>query len=211
MNREYALILAWPETKCKQAGAWYDGLMEALNFSNGGYYKVGHAAIVLINRFGTPYYFDFGRYHAPHGHGRVRDAQTDTDLELKTIIQYVDTTPVNIDELIDELQNKKACHGDGKLECSLVSINFCKAFKKAKEMQNRVFIPYGPFVRKGTNCSRFVKSVANNGIKSFRQKLILNLPPMLTPTPMWNVFAGEKIRNYEEDKNIIQEEEIIVA
>ena len=210
MKPEYALILAWPETKCKQAGAWYDGIMETVGVSKNGYYKVGHAAIVLINAKGEPFYFDFGRYHAPHGNGRVRDVSSDYDLALKTKINFENHKPQNIEELMNELQAKKACHGDGKLEASLVSINFKKAFDGAKKMQNKTFIPYGPFVYKGTNCSRFVKTVAHKGMSFSLRKVFLNTPLMLTPTPMWNVYIGAK-QNNEVYEIPVYKEEIAIA
>jgi len=79
--KDIAIILAWPETICKQTNAWYDGLMNKLKISKNGYYKVGHAAIVLVNsKKGEAHYFDFGRYHSPKGQGRVRDISTDYDL-----------------------------------------------------------------------------------------------------------------------------------
>jgi len=213
MQKEYALILAWPATKCKQAGAWYDGLMHYLGFSKNGYYKVGHAGIVLINQLGEPHYFDFGRYHAPYGNGRVRDKHTDYDLELKTRIEKNEEGNLNIEKLIEELQYKKACHGDGVLEVSLVEIDFNKAFCKAKTMQNRGFIPYGPFVRKGTNCSRFVQVVASKGMRFGIRKILLNLPLMLTPTPMWNVLIGKRLKNKKKNllyvKNIKKETQIV--
>ena len=63
----FAIALAWPETQCKEAVAWYDGLMRMININKNGYYKVGHAAIVLVEDIsGRCHYFDFGRYHAPH-------------------------------------------------------------------------------------------------------------------------------------------------
>jgi hypothetical protein len=77
----FALALAWPETLCKQAGSWYDYHMHYLGINKKGYYKVGHSALVLVNQSsGNCQYFDFGRYHAPHGLGRVRSERTDNDL-----------------------------------------------------------------------------------------------------------------------------------
>src|SRR5690606_25903582 len=89
MHTGIAIALAWPETKCKQAGAWYDGLMNLLGISKENYYKVGHAAVVLIEaKTGNCLYFDFGRYHAPFGQGRVRDLETDHDLEIYTKAKF---------------------------------------------------------------------------------------------------------------------------
>ena len=45
----FAIALAWPETLCKQAGAWYDYLLYYAGINRKGYYKVGHAAVVLVD------------------------------------------------------------------------------------------------------------------------------------------------------------------
>lgn len=69
----FAIAIAWPETFCKQAGSWYDPLFALIGISHNHYYRVGHAAVVLVNGYnGSLYYYDFGRYHSPLGHGRVR-------------------------------------------------------------------------------------------------------------------------------------------
>ena len=54
-------------------------------------------------------------------------------------------------------------------------------------------MPYGPFVLSGTNCSRFVRTVALKGIKYPIKKLKLQFPVMLTPTPLWNVKAVNEL------------------
>jgi hypothetical protein len=54
-----AIALAWPDTYCKKAGAWYDTPAEWLRISKNNYYKVGHAALVLIEKSsGNCNYFD---------------------------------------------------------------------------------------------------------------------------------------------------------
>ena len=78
MNTGFVVALAWPANMCRQAGAWYDGLMNLLGISKNHYYRVGHAALVLVkSETGECFYFDFGRYHSPFHHGRVRNATTD--------------------------------------------------------------------------------------------------------------------------------------
>jgi hypothetical protein len=61
-----AIALAWPETYCKQAVAWYDTLMQAMDFNQQVYYKAGHAAVVLMQTdTGKCDYFFFPRWPAP--------------------------------------------------------------------------------------------------------------------------------------------------
>jgi|TARA_R110000782_G_scaffold236819_3_gene322967 uncharacterized protein DUF6695 len=186
----FAIAIAWPETLCKQAGAWYDGLMNSLKISKNNYYKVGHAAVVLINaQTNKCYYFDFGRYHAPYGYGRVRDEITDHDLKVKTFPVIKSNTIENIDVILNELLNNPSCHGNGYLLASYTSVSFEKAYAKAKQMQQRGVIKYGPFEPNGTNCSRFVRSVVLSGKPKFTYQLKLLTPYSVSPTPKTNVLS----------------------
>ena len=79
-----AIALAWPQTYCKEPGAWYDPVTRRLGISRNNYYRAGHAALVLIERDGEQcHYFDFGRYHAPYQHGRVRSAVSNHDMSWR--------------------------------------------------------------------------------------------------------------------------------
>lgn len=184
----FIIPLAWGETYCKQAGAWYDGLMNLLGFAKENYYKVGHAGIVLIDsQTGKCHYFDFGRYHTPFGQGRVRNTTTDHDLNIPIIAQIADTRILNFDKITAFLSNNDACHGTGKMEASYCAIDFEKAYERAMSLQNQSPIAYGPFIWNGTNCSRFVRTVALAGEPPFGNWLKLFLPLTISPTPTWNV------------------------
>jgi len=191
MHNGIAITLAWPETLCKQAGAWYDKPLKWLGINKSNYYKVGHAAIVLINKEnGDCHYFDFGRYHSPYQHGRVRSAYTDHDLEIKTkAVISANGKLENYNEILSELFNNESCHGSGELHASYCHINFGKAQKKAQEMQSVSPIPYGPFLPKGTNCSRFVNTVVLKGKPKWYYRFVLANPKTLSPTPLGNVKA----------------------
>ncbi|MBS3739267.1 DUF6695 family protein [Mesohalobacter halotolerans] len=186
MPNSIAIALAWPETRCKQTGAWYDKPAEFLGISKNHYYKVGHSAIVLINpETKQCHYFDFGRYHAPKGYGRVRDEVTDHDLKIYTKADLSDSLElINYQEIIDEIQSKPSCHGNGQLFAGLIQINFEKALRRCKYLQDQDFIEYGPFVLNGTNCSRFVRSVLFNAVSSKFLKLKLTFTRTLSPTPI---------------------------
>ena len=188
----FAIALAWPETLCKQAGAWYDNLMDLVGINSKGYYKVGHAAIVLVDgKSGKCHYFDFGRYHAPHGHGRVRSAITDHDLKISTGARFSHEigSIENLLDILNELQNNPSTHGAGTIYASAIRINSSNALQFALELNKRDYIPYGPFIKNGTNCSRFVNSVLQIGVSDIKSNILLKLPWMLTPTPMWNLQA----------------------
>lgn len=191
MHNGIAIALAWPETLCKKAGAWYDAPLKWVGINKNNYYKVGHAAIVLVDsKTGTCHYFDFGRYHAPYQHGRVRSAITDHDLEIKTkALVSKNRELINYTEILLELFNNESCHGSGKLYASYCSINFENAFQQANEMQNSSPIPYGPFLPNGTNCSRFVNTILRSGKPSLSYRFILAYPKTLSPTPIGNIKA----------------------
>ncbi len=187
-----AIALAWPQTYCKQPGAWYDPLTLFLGINKNNYYKVGHAAVVLVDAKNVvAHYFDFGRYHAPFKHARVRSAETDDDLKLNTTPALSDNASglKNFPDFLMELQQNASCHGEGKLFASYCPINFERAIAKAKQLQEKSPLPYGPFVPNGSNCSRFVNTVIRAGKPAFRHWFGLNFKIPFTPTPMSNVHA----------------------
>ena len=150
--------LAWPETPVIQEGKWYDGIMRVLGFLNDGFYKAGHAAMLIINHETKEVlYFDFGRYQTPKKHGRVRDKFTDPDIELAIKAEIKGKKIVNLPEILKYLSNIEATHGEGRLVASeMYTERYERVFRKAKKIQNREAIKYGPFNIGGSNCSRFV-------------------------------------------------------
>ena len=190
----YAIAIAWPETFCKQSGAWYDGFLNQIGISKHHYYKVGHAALVFVDpETAKCNYFDFGRYHSPFQHGRVRSELTDDGLKMKTKARISDdgNKIENFQEILYELQQNPECHGEGKIHASYGRINFHRAYSKAFYLQQKSPIPYGPFRYKGSNCSRFVNSVLRAGKPSWWPAFKLNLGVPLTPTPLNNVNSFE--------------------
>lgn len=188
MYSGFAIAIAWPETWCKQPGAWYDKPMTWLGFNKEYYYQLGHAALVLVDaRSGKTLYFDFGRYHAPHGYGRVRSEFTDHELSMNVsaIIDKQNNRVQNIQAILDYLTNKPACHGSGRGYASAVRVNFDLAMSEILAMQKR-FYKYGPFTYGGSNCSRFVNDVMVKGKPPILSRLALKCPITLTPTTLWN-------------------------
>jgi hypothetical protein len=186
----FAIALAWPQTFCKQPGSWYDPLALRMGLSTNHYYRVGHAAVVLVDKENNKcHYFDFGRYHAPFQHGRVRSAETDHELRMKTIpvISDDNLSILNYREILSELKDNRACHGEGELYASYCPVNFRTAFDEARKMQQASPIPYGPFRINGSNCSRFVNTVVRAGKPHWVFRFRLKYLVWLTPTPMNNV------------------------
>ncbi|PKP01896.1 MAG: hypothetical protein CVU14_04355 [Bacteroidetes bacterium HGW-Bacteroidetes-9] len=199
MNRQtdFAIAIAWPETYCKQPGSWYDSITHILGFSNNYYYKVGHAALVLVNsKTKKCHYFDFGRYHAPFQYGRVRSEQTDHGLKVNTIAQISQNGQrlENFTQILTELQLNHECHGEGALHASYCKIDFEQSYQKVLQLQKRSPIAYGPFKYKGSNCSRFVNTSIVAGKPDWIYIFKLKYFVLLTPTPLNNVnFLPKKV------------------
>ncbi len=188
----FIIALAWPETLCKQAGGWYESITRLLGINKYGYYRVGHAALVLVDgSSGQGHYFDFGRYHAPYQHGRVRSAITDDDLKIyaRAVFNEAGDQIDNMSSILDELQRNEACHGEGILFASCLSIDYGAALKEALNMQKANPHAYGPFTQPGSNCSRFVNHIIRSGRPDFWTWIKLRILVPLTPTPMNNVNA----------------------
>ncbi len=195
-----AIALAWPQSYCRQAGAWYDPLMRLLGFNKGYYYQAGHAALVLVDKqTGQCLYFDFGRYHAPMGFARARSGQTDPELKMTSVARFTDSNHriLNLRQILDELQRNESCHGAGPLHAAVTQIDYFSGLAKALEMQQASPMAYGPFVTKGSNCSRFVHSVILAGNPPLANRLRLRFLLPVTPSPMSNVKALEQymVRN----------------
>jgi hypothetical protein len=205
MGKDLAILLAWPETVCRQAGGWYDSVMKFIGVNKKGYYKVGHSAIVLVNsESGMCHYFDFGRYNTPAGVGRVRDAKSDKGLEICTRIAFNEAgEPLNMHELLEELERNEACNGTGYMTAGSVMVDFQMAYTRAKMLQKKVHIPYGPFDLNGTNCSRFTREVAVNAMAWSFKKIALKFPLTVSPTPLGNVLTANQITRVPGEEQIV--------
>ncbi len=194
-NKGSIFAISWPETLIYKTTAWYDTVTTIMGFCKNGYYSVGHAALLLVEyTTGKVYYFDFGRYQSPVGYGRVRDMYSDPELEIKTSAVIIDNKIQNIEAILSEVYNNNATHGDGRLMTSLTNnIDFDCAYSKAKEIQSRGAVPYGPFKYKGSNCSRFIASVYMPGIKNIFQKLRINISYLYCKTPTSNIIATSRV------------------
>ena len=194
--------LAWPDTPVIQEGKWYDGIMKALGFIKDGFYKAGHAALVIANHETKKFhYFDFGRYQTPIKHGRVRDSFTDPDLILNSKPVVENDEIKNLEELLRELASLEATHGEGRLIAASIFVkDIDKAYTKAKHMQNQGAIAYGPLNLTGTNCSRFVAQTAKASNLGWLKNILIRIPYTITHTTITNVKLINNKRYYYELK-----------
>jgi hypothetical protein len=200
MKNDFIITVAWPEGMVTAPGSWYDKIV-----STNGKYRVGHSAIILINsETKKVHYFDFGRYHTPKGYGRVRDIETDADVAV-IAAEIQNGEVVNIEAILLHISVMKATHGEGKMFASLVmDVNFDNAFSAAKRIQQQGMLPYGPFIRKGTNCSRFVASVMQSAGLSFIKRLRFKYPFCISPSPKRNVCISNHHYYVVENNNCIE-------
>lgn len=187
---DFLITIAWPRALAKQTDAWYNGVAKVLGINRRGYYRAGHAALILVNAADSScHYFDFGRYHAPFGMGRVRSATTDHDLILRTKAHIKGRRILNLRELLEEVLKNPSSHASGPMWAGYVRVDFQSALAEAERLQQESPTVYGPFVKGGTNCTRFVRTVALKAKMPLAHHLRMAVVPMLTPTPLNNVAA----------------------
>ncbi|MBK7426257.1 MAG: hypothetical protein IPI60_04080 [Saprospiraceae bacterium] len=199
MHKEaMAMVIAWPETTARGDDRWYSvlknmGLVKNLNF------KVGHAAIVLIDKdTGILYYYDFGRYITPRGKGRARSCDTDPKLELTTKATIENGKILNLEEILLEMDVKKeATHGLGPMYFSITDhLDFRQSKQEADKWVLIGSTPYGALAKGNNSCSRYVWQVFKAGkTKKTPDKWTSYLPhETLFPSPMSNVVNATSKR-----------------
>ena len=165
---DIAIPIAWPDQTARGDELWMAilkklGIVKNLNF------KVGHAAIVLIERkSGDLRYFDFGRYIVPRGFGRARSSEFDPRLELHSKATFSeDNQLMNFEEILVELSKKEsATHGAGRLLCSIAeNVSFQKGVEYAESLVDKGPILYGAIAPNNNSCSRYVAQILVNAME----------------------------------------------
>ncbi|MDG5492854.1 DUF6695 family protein [Psychroserpens sp. SPM9] len=194
MNDGIILTLAYPETIVPHAQEWYSPFLRFLHIGNRNYVRAGHAALVLIEKStGNLDYYDFGRYITSLPHGRVRSKEIDFELNFPITAQVENDQIVNLKAILKFLAtHPQLTHGDGHLYASVCNaIDYQKAKTYITTIQNQGFVRYAAFIKKASNCARFVtdsliESVTNPSIKS---RLIKS--KRFTPSTIGNVVLGD--------------------
>ncbi len=188
---DIAIPIAWPDQTALGDEKWMAllkkvGIVSNLNF------KVGHAAILLIERHtGKILYYDFGRYLCPRGFGRTRSAEFDPRLTISTTAifnQWDELT--NMEELLEELYRKEpATHGGGRLLFSICrDVSFSAGVAYADQLVALGPVSYGALAKNNNSCSRFVAQVMTAAMnrKDPRIRKLL-YPECLKASPTSNV------------------------
>ncbi len=198
---DFIIPLAWPEAPVRTAGGPYDKLLAKFNLFRNGYYKAGHAAMLLVKSdTGDIDYFDFGRYISPDKNGRARSKETDPEVAFDLKAEIKGDKILNFYDIIKAIGAHPQTHGDGTLYAGIqAGINHEKAIDFIKSVQVKPYTPYGPFVVGGTNCSRFVAQTIAAAKKGSGFKFLY--PWYLTPAPLGNIFYSTGKTLYKLESN----------
>ncbi|PQJ72325.1 DUF6695 family protein [Polaribacter butkevichii] len=188
------VILSYPDTIVRPA--YWETLSNFWPMIGiGGKHAVqaGHAALLLIKKGCSEInYFDFGRYITSYGNGRVRSKEIDPDVAISIEAKFKDDKLNNLKEILLWIENHpEKTHGDGRLVASIhTEIDFTKAYNFIHQLINQKEIPYGAFIKNGTNCARFVTDtiIASSANKKINK--LLKKSNLFTPSPIGNVIKG---------------------
>ncbi|MEN8826177.1 MAG: DUF6695 family protein [Wenyingzhuangia sp.] len=202
------LVLSYPDTIVRPAYTEFSSrIWPKLGIGGNHAVQAGHAALLLIHKNTQEVdYFDFGRYITSYGFGRVRSKDTDPELELPFKANFENDKLVNLSEMLLWLENNtEKTHGEGRLIVGLnTQIDYDKAISFVEKLLALKELPYGAFVKNGSNCARFVADVLKSSCVNKSVLLRLKISNLLTPSPISNVIKGST----ESDIYIVTDQKI---
>ena len=188
------VILSYPDTVVRPA-YWepFSKVWPLIGIGSKHGVQAGHAALLLIKKNETEInYFDFGRYITSYSNGRVRSKETDPELKVSINAEFENSKLINIKEVLLWIEkHPEKTHGDGRLVASIHNeIDFEKAHNFIHQLINEKEIPYGAFIKNGSNCARFVTDtiIASSSNKKIGEQL--KRSNLLTPSPIGNVIKA---------------------
>ena len=219
INDGIIIIISYPDTIVRPA-YWEPSSKIWPLIGIGGKHAVqaGHAALLLVKKGKSEInYFDFGRYITSYGNGRVRSKETDPELNIPIKAKFNKGEISNFEEILLWLdKHPEKTHGDGRLVATINNdIDYKLAFEFITKLIDKKEVPYGIFVKKGSNCSRFVTDTLIASLTNRKIKLHLKKSTLFTPSPIGNVIIGtstnkiyqvqnQKIKFYK-NRSIIKE------
>jgi hypothetical protein len=188
------IILSYPDTVVRPA-YWEPSskIWPKIGVGSKHAVQAGHAALLLIKK-NTPEinYFDFGRYITSYGNGRVRSKETDAELKIPLKAEFKNGTLSNLKDILLWIEkHPEKTHGQGRLITAINSeINFIKAKKFITNLIEKKEMPYGAFIKNGSNCARFVTDTLINAGTNKKSTTRLKNSNYFTPSPIGNVIKG---------------------
>lgn len=188
------IILSYPDTVVRPA-YWepLSGFWHKLGVGGKHAVQAGHAALLLLEKKNPEInYFDFGRYITSYGNGRVRSKETDVELHVPLKATYKNNNLTNLEEILLWLENNpKKTHGEGRLVATInTDISFKKANKFIQNLIDKKEIPYGTFIKNGSNCARFVTDTIIHATTNKKTQKSLEKSNYFTPSPIGNVIKA---------------------
>lgn len=203
------IILSYPDTFVRTAyWEFWSKFWPLIGIGDKNIILAGHSALLLIQKNKPRIdYFDFGRYITSHGNGRVRSKITDPELHIPITAKFEKNKLINLDEILLWLEkHPEKTHGEGRLIAGINdSIDYEKAQKYIDNLIQQKEIPYGAFIKKGNNCSRFVADTMIHSCTKKTIRLKLKSSYLLTPSPLGNVLKGTTEKEVYLVKNQILE------
>ena len=119
--------------------------------------------------------------------------------------KFKNNSLINLEEILLWVENHpEKTHGNGRLIASINhKINYEKAQNFIQNLVEEKELAYGAFVKKGTNCARFVTDTIINSCLDKKIKLKLKSSYLLTPSPIGNVIKGKTIKEVYRIENQI--------
>ena len=202
------VVLSYPDTVVRPAYSEFSSkIWPKLGIGSENGVQAGHAAMLLIDKKTKQVdYFDFGRYITSYGNGRVRSKQTDPELAVPFTAIIENDKLANLEEMLLWLAgNPEKTHGEGRLVASVnKEIDHIKAQSFVNDLIARKEVPYGAFVKNGSNCARFVTDAILNSCGNKSIVLKLKTSNLLTPSPIGNAIKGTT----EDDIYIVEGQQI---
>ncbi len=193
------IVMAYPQEVVRTTEAFYSKLLPLIGMGKPGFIRGGHACMIIIkNGSETFEYFDFGRYITPEGYARARGANTDPETTVDIKARWSGNKITNLPELLSWLyDHPEKTRGYGDLYASVCStVNYESVKKYIKIIQDKGVMTYGPFDKKGTNCSRFVTDAMSNGITDKTIQKRVKKSYNLTPSVLANVGSANSYDYY---------------
>ncbi|MGL4993717.1 MAG: DUF6695 family protein [Bacteroidales bacterium] len=193
------IVMAYPEAIVRTTPSLYSDILPYLGMGVPGRIRAGHACMVIVKEGSSEFeYFDFGRYITPDGYSRVRGKESDPETKVDVVARWDGKQLLNVEELLQWLYNHpEKTHGSGDLYASVSEVvNYERVKEYIDEIQKRELLPYGPFVKNGSNCSRFVTGAMYHGILDEDVQDEIELTCSFTPSVLANVEAANTYDYY---------------
>jgi hypothetical protein len=189
------IILSFPDTIVRPAYWEFSSkIWPKIGIGSKHAVQAGHSALLLIKKNKPEIkYFDFGRYITSYGSGRVRSFETDPEIYIPLKASFKNNMLTNLDTILLWMEkHPEKTHGEGRLIASVNQhINYDNAINYIHNLINKKEYPYGPFIKKGSNCARFVTDTLINSCTKKSIQLKLKSSYLVTPSPIGNTLKGK--------------------